>query len=70
MKHYSSFLLVFFALPLYTVAQSNFQPGLIVNSKGDTIHGAIDFREWENSPKTILFKPDGAAEPQKLKAAR
>jgi len=70
MKHCHSLLLVLLLVPCYTMAQSNFQPGLIVNSKGDTIRGTIDFRDWENSPKTILFKADGAAAPQKLSAGQ
>ncbi len=66
MKIYRNFLSLLFLLPFCAVAQSNFQPGLIVNPKGDTIRGSIDFRDWENSPRNILFKSDGAAAPEKL----
>jgi len=53
-------------LPLFSAAQTNFQPGVIVNLKGDTVRGTIDFRDWENSPNSITFKSDGAAAPQKF----
>ena len=66
MKIYHKLLLALFLLPLGAIAQANFQPGLIVNPKGDTIRGTIDFRDWENSPKSILFKSDASAAPQKL----
>jgi hypothetical protein len=59
----------FFAIllfPFCSFAQSNYQPGLIVNLKGDTIRGKIDYKEWEASPKSILFKSDSLAEPQKF----
>lgn len=51
--------LIFF-LPFFAAAQSNFQPAFIVDAKGDTIKGKIDYTEWESSPKTILFQPDGS----------
>ena len=68
MKRCHSFLLALFLVPFCAMSQSNFQPGLIVNLKGDTVRGTIDFRDWENSPKSILFKADGAAEAQKFNA--
>ncbi|HVV56259.1 MAG TPA: hypothetical protein VHC47_13080 [Mucilaginibacter sp.] len=38
------------------MAQSNFKPGYIVNLKGDTVHGFIDYREWDKNPRQISFK--------------
>jgi len=54
--------------PSFVTAQSNYQPALIVNTKGDTVRGAIDYSEWENSPKSITFKSDASGAPQKLRA--
>jgi len=70
MRSCHKLLSLLFLLPFSAFAQSNFQPGLIVNPKGDTIHGMIDFRDWENSPKTILFRSDAAASPEKLNAGQ
>jgi hypothetical protein len=55
-------LLVFLLFPVFASAQANFQPSVVVNLKGDTIHGFIDYSEWENSPRSISFKttPGGA----------
>ncbi|HZX59283.1 MAG TPA: hypothetical protein VFE54_11175 [Mucilaginibacter sp.] len=50
--------IVFFALalPLCSLAQSNYTPGYVINLKGDTLHGYIDFREWYINPSAIDFK--------------
>jgi len=49
-------LLVAVLLPFFSLAQSNYKTGYIVNLKGDTIHGFIDYKEWDNNPKEITFK--------------
>ena len=36
--------------------QANYQPGFIIKNNGETIHGWIDYRQWSNNPKKILFK--------------
>jgi hypothetical protein len=43
-------------LPLFSIAQSNYKPGFVVNLKGDTIHGSVDYKEWDNNPREIAFK--------------
>ncbi len=53
---YKSFLIIFL-LPLFSLAQSNYKPGIVVTLKGDTLHGFIDYKEWENNPESINFKP-------------
>ena len=53
---YICLFLAFFS-PFILSAQKNFQPGYIVNMKGDTISGLIDYKEWSLSPTSILFKP-------------
>jgi len=44
-------------LPLFNFAQSNYKPGLIVDLKGDTVRGFVDYKEWENNPSSVNFKP-------------
>ena len=55
---YPGLLLAFF-IPFILSAQKNFKPGSIVNLKGDTVSGLIDYKEWNFSPTHILFKPSG-----------
>jgi hypothetical protein len=55
-----SILLLWFFIPFILSAQKNFQPGYLVNLKGDTSLGFIDYKEWDNSPTRILFKLPGA----------
>jgi hypothetical protein len=57
------FLLVF--MPFFCLAQANYQAGTLVNLKGDTLKGFIEYKTWENNPKKINFKPDTTAGPIK-----
>lgn len=68
-KSYHKCLFLLCLVPAWATAQSNFQPASIVNSKGDTVRGTVDYGNWEYSPKSILFKPVGSGTPQKLTAA-
>lgn len=36
--------------------QENFKSGYIIDQKGDTIKGLIDYRNWGVNPKMIIFK--------------
>ena len=56
MKHFYKTLLIVTLFPLFSLAQGNYKPGYVVNLTGDTLHGFIDYREWENNPRSILFK--------------
>ena len=56
MKTHSLALLLLFLLPLLSVAQSNYKPGLVVTTQGDTLRGFIDYREWDFAPHGISFK--------------
>jgi hypothetical protein len=58
-KLYKILALLLFA-PALCLAQKNFKSGYVVNLKGDTIRGLIDYREWDNNPAEINFKADGA----------
>jgi hypothetical protein len=66
MRHIKQLLLAFILLPLFSSAQSNYKSGYVVTLKGDTLHGFIDYREWENNPVSISFKPTLADKVQKL----
>jgi len=66
MKRFLPLLALLALSPFLLFAQSNFQPGVVVNFKGDTLRGFIDYREWENNPETILFKQDASANPVTL----
>jgi hypothetical protein len=55
MKYFSKIPLFLF-LPLFSLAQSNYKPGYVVRLNGDTVHGFINYREWDKNPKNISFK--------------
>jgi hypothetical protein len=54
MKSYLTALLTI--VPFILFAQTNYHPGYIIKSNGDTVKGYIDQREWSESPKSINFK--------------
>ncbi|TFF37310.1 hypothetical protein [Mucilaginibacter psychrotolerans] len=56
MKKSSLFCL--FLLPLVSFAQSNFKSGYILNLKGDTLHGFVNYKEWGHNPKDLDFKDE------------
>jgi Outer membrane protein beta-barrel domain len=56
MNSFYKLLLLLFALPLFSLAQSNYKPGYVVNLQGDTLHGYIDYKQWDQNPTKINFK--------------
>lgn len=67
MKNFYKALLCAVLLPALSYAQSNYKPGYVVNIKGDTLKGFIDFRDWDLSPTSIRFKTTAAdIAPQKF----
>lgn len=64
MKYFYTLLFVAILFPLFSFAQENYKPGLVVTLKGDTIHGFIDYKEWENNPSAINFKAASASSAQ------
>lgn len=56
MRNFYKVLLSTVLLPALSYAQSNYKPGYIVNLKGDTLKGFIDYREWHSNPTSINFK--------------
>jgi len=55
-KYLNKLFFVFFLLPLFSSAQTNYKPGYVVTNKGDTLKGFIDYREWDKNPVEITFK--------------
>jgi hypothetical protein len=56
LKFFWFVFLAAFLIPFLTRAQSNYKPGYVVDLKGDTIKGFIDYQEWDRNPDTIKFK--------------
>lgn len=54
---HKSYTLLFTLLFLSLIgqAQTNFKPGIVVTSAGDTLKGFIDHREWLRNPEEITF---------------
>jgi len=56
MKLFCKLLLAALLITNVTFAQKNFKDGYIINLKGDTVRGSIDYQEWEYNPAAITFK--------------
>jgi len=69
MKYSFNALFFVLLLPFFSMAQTNYQRSIVVNLKGDTVHGFIDYRGWENSPTGISFKSEPSAKPIRLTPA-
>jgi len=65
-KSFVSSILLVFLLPLISLAQSNYKPGYVVTTKGDTLRGFIDQRSWDTNPEYIRFKASKDGETQKF----
>ena len=48
--------LFFWSICQVAFAQENFLPGYIIPLHGDTLHGLIDYRNWDKNPDKIAFK--------------
>ena len=60
MKSLFTFLLLTISVSIF--AQSNYRPGYVVQSNGDTLKGFINYREWDKCPESIDFKSNPADE--------
>lgn len=56
MKKLYFFAALILAAPFISFGQSNYKPGYVINFKGDTLKGFIDYREWDINPDVINFK--------------
>ncbi len=53
-------------IPVFSIAQSNYKPGYVINLKGDTLRGYINYRDWSQNPISIDFKPELNSNVQKF----
>lgn len=51
-----------FLLSKSCYSQKNYLPGYVVTLTGDTVHGHIDYRNWDKNPRIISFKPSAGDE--------
>jgi len=51
-------------LSLNAYSQQNFIPGYVVTTDGDTLHGQIDYRNWDKNPDKISFVHEGKTTPE------
>src|SRR5579863_10028781 len=59
MKQFSKAILILVVCPAFAIAQSNFKPCYVVELKGDTLKGSIDYKEWDKNPRQVSFKSNG-----------
>jgi hypothetical protein len=64
-----SFLVLFLLLPFLSFSQSNYKPGYIVTNTGEKMPGWINYKEKEQNPTSITFKPGERAAAQTYKLA-
>lgn len=50
------YIVLLLALPTAIFAQSNYHDGYVLKNNGDTLKGFINYREWDQCPKSIDFK--------------
>ena len=48
---------IFILFSFQSLAQSNYKPGAVVTTKGDTLKGLINYRGWFQNPEHIEFRP-------------
>ncbi|WP_259069023.1 PorT family protein [Mucilaginibacter sp. X4EP1] len=61
MHFFNRLFLVLFLLPLFSLAQSNYKAGYVVNAEGDTVRGFINYKQWDQNPGKIKFKSSVSA---------
>ena len=55
-QHFPLLLIALLLLSSLSYAQTNYKEGLVVTTSGDTLHGFIDYREWDLSPTKVSFR--------------
>lgn len=58
MKSIYIFLFAIFFIFSSAHSQSNYKAGYVVSLKGDTTRGYINYKEWDNNPRSISFKKE------------
>ena len=59
-----SILILTTFLSLNAYSQQNFIKGHVVTLNGDTLHGLIDYRNWDKNPDKIVFVREGKTTPE------
>src|SRR5450432_1699979 len=59
-KRYFFSLATLLLLGVFANAQKNFKDGYVVLKNGDTLHGQVDYQNWEVNPLKIKFQHAGA----------
>ena len=55
-------------LPAGAFGQQNYQPAKVITLADDTLRGYINYRSWDQNPRTVSFKPDLQAPEQHFRA--
>ncbi|SHF78056.1 outer membrane beta-barrel protein [Pedobacter caeni] len=55
---------LFLAIPMMSIAQSNFHKGYLITNANDTLKGYIDYKEGSSNSDSFIFKSDLSAKPQ------
>ncbi|MBE7176734.1 MAG: hypothetical protein INR69_10035 [Mucilaginibacter polytrichastri] len=63
-------MLLTFGSALHAAAQSNARPAKVFFSDGHTENGLIEYRNWESSPTSFLFRSEKGSAFQKLDTAQ
>ncbi|MDP1623800.1 MAG: hypothetical protein Q8M08_15850 [Bacteroidales bacterium] len=48
--------ILFYFISQTSFGQENYLPGYMVTLHGDTLHGYVDYRNWERNPNKVSFK--------------
>jgi len=59
-------ILILGSFGLKSFAQRNYISGTVIHQNGDTLHGWIDYQNWERNPRVIRFKSNEEGEIQKF----
>lgn len=70
MKLFYRLAIAMIALPLLCSAQSNYKPGYIIDLKGDTTKGLVNYQEWSFNPVKFQFKTSTASEVKTITTAQ
>lgn len=56
MKYFYLFSILFILFATGSIAQSNYKPGFVITTKGETLNGYINYKEWNYNPGNVSFK--------------
>ena len=56
MKFFHLIICTTLLMAIKASGQSNFKDAIVIDRSGDTLNGAIDYRNWRSNPKSISFR--------------